>query len=918
MEIKIKKQTRILSGKLGFNYTKVLEAITKGGYLISEDKPVSGIKEFIGILSGLKISPNDIEAILYSLIMKSLIKTSEVLFLSIEDHDFKNERKASIINSERTQFLTSAEEEIEDFEFILDNRFFQYPDNLSFVQNIKSHYLKWLKFIEIKETKITELSDIFEKQFIVELNKVWHENPKLYKNITDKLESPFTERLEKLDEWNRYHKSIIDELKKPIFEEEFSLEQIFIPLRAGVPKYEKEPWTYKLELVWIEEYLNNWVLNEDTNSTIKFISGGPGSGKSSLVKKWAKSLIQEGNINVLIINLQWFNIKGELLKSIDDYLSSLNHNMTLGFNPLKENDKNKLVIVFDGLDELTNQGEFAERIAAQFLGLLEREDSIRNQQGSIKRCFFLVTGRELTIQLNEEKIGTKYEICQVMPYLINEDNFNTPIENSDLLYIDQRNSWWKKYGKLKGKRYRGVPSNIKSKLEELTSQPFLNYLVAWNINDGGLDINKIESNNTIYRNIIEQVLKRNYSKLDHPTTSGIKPQLFFKVLQEIAIAAWKGGDARIAQLKDIELRLKTANLKEYFEIFNKEANQNTIKLLTTFYFRQHSFIGGERKIEFTHKTFGEYLVSTALIDKILQALKSYTTEITSLHESVDILFRQWFEITSNNQIDNSILTFINEELKTRYRNLDISKLQELLTYAIHQVLNNGISINVEGDNLNNHLNKVCNAEEAILLTSVVFHKENQLRFKLESNYKGLFGDWLHRTNRQAGNHYRLINKNLSSLEFERQDLFIHNFYKSELSENVMGNTNFSRALFRKGFFRNNVFEGCQFIHADFEEAVFENVTFIDCTLRGANFRFVKFYNVKFEKCNLNRCDFTSTKINDVSFQDSILSYSKFKRSNIDWKVLMKAQSLRGIKFLREDHLRKLKSGHPSLNNEGSV
>ena len=153
-----------------------------------------------------------------------------------------------------------------------------------------------------------------------------------------------------------------------------------------------------------------------------------------------------------------------------------------------------------------------------------------------------------------------------------------------------------------------LPRKLKSnKLIEITSQPLLNYLIAINIklNDGQILFSARSNLNDIYRELIKGVYNRSYEKREYSPIKGLTLIEFQRVLQEIAISAWKEGDIRVISLKNIQKQLTETGLINLINLFKEDVKNGISKLITAFYFRQEGLEDGEPTFEFTHKSFGE-------------------------------------------------------------------------------------------------------------------------------------------------------------------------------------------------------------------------------------------------------------------------------------------------------------------------
>jgi len=910
-----KKPTKVFNKKYGISFQKLFESLGKSAIMLSDDKPIGAAKELLSTISGVKISSSDLEGLAYTLIYKSIGATTLELFYELEEKHFIDEtRETQLINSELTELSKSVEAALDNQIVIIDNKFFKNPGGLNILEPLLDQYSKFLKLCNVRSYRRIKILKVFRTRFVKKVNEEWLNNISTYSPLEEKFSTPFVEIIDSVKEWEEYYKYLKKEVDTKIFDESFSLNDIYIPLRAEKEYLARVSSTVNnkiYELVWLEEHLTHWVIKEEApENYMRFISGGPGSGKSSFAKMWANTLAENWryDVDIFFIKLQWFNIQGELSTSISKYISEIESQNFKKINPLNSPMSTKTLIIFDGLDELSQQGEFAERISGEFINLLERELSIRN--GKSDKLYFLVTGRELTIQFNQEKIGDRFEVLKLSPYNITKDE-RSKYKHSLIASQDQRFQWWKKYAKLKGVQINKKDiARILQKLPEITSQPFLNYLVAWNMYDGGLKVNSINSLNVIYRNIINQVLNRRYSTLTHPATKSLNPDLFFQVLQEISISAWHAGDARIANYKDIQARLEDANLQEYSEVFNVRASRDTMKLLTTFYFRQHSFIGGQRKIEFTHKTFGEFLVATYLYDRIKHYFILSNLKMQFRNENMITMLTTTYKLVSQNALDASIFRFISDEI-INDKDIDKKQFAYFLLSSFKYLQNNNKAFyqkHVEyryGDSYRNF-------EEALFCIVSKVCETSGIKMNFEFDRTEDWGNWLHKINEQGGNDVRILNKNLIGLTIKNQKLFVHNFYKAKLRFSTYSNTNFSRSNFAKANLEHSTFTECLFIRTNLAGAKLVNSKFIGCRLAGADFRNTKLLDTCFDKCDLQFSDFSGTKLIQGMFNSVDLSYSNFRNSNLTFEMIKNSSCLYGAKGIDSAILDRIRKEKPKL------
>jgi len=136
--------------------------------------------------------------------------------------------------------------------------------------------------------------------------------------------------------------------------------------------------------------------------------------------------------------------------------------------------RTNLLIIFDGLDELASQVKQPQRQQGLLFERWNRTVEKRNFKSELR---VLISGRELVVQDIESEFRRPPPNLTLLPYLVRDgEEYYDP---GKLLKDDLRQQWWKNYGDLTGRGYKGLPSELdRGDLDEITAQPLLNYLVA--------------------------------------------------------------------------------------------------------------------------------------------------------------------------------------------------------------------------------------------------------------------------------------------------------------------------------------------------------------------------------------------------------------------------------------------------------
>jgi hypothetical protein len=145
----------------------------------------------------------------------------------------------------------------------------------------------------------------------------------------------------------------------------------------------------------------------------------------------------------------------------------------------------------------------------------------------------------------------------------------------------------------------------------------LNFLLTL-ARQNGLDLIVETSTNHVYKELFQEVWKRRWSEQGRlESHKSIDEETFGRIFAAIALAAWHNGGTRAVTAATVKVAIEKEGLDEERRRLEQEAERGSLRLLTAFYFRE----GGcgpsaERAWEFTHKSFGEYLISRRIVWQI--------------------------------------------------------------------------------------------------------------------------------------------------------------------------------------------------------------------------------------------------------------------------------------------------------------
>lgn len=165
---------------------------------------------------------------------------------------------------------------------------------------------------------------------------------------------------------------------------------------------------------------------------------------------------------------------------------------------------------------------------------------------------------------------------------------------------------------------------------------------------------------------------------------------FDRVLDELGLAAWHGAGRRFTETQ-VEQACQKAGLSEQLSAFTEGARVGAISLLAAFYFRQAHKIEGERTFEFTHKSFGEYLVVRRIVRWIEDIHEERERNRANRQRgwSEEEALIKWIEVTGPAQLDEDMALFLQREVALRRPEVLATwqkTLADLFTDDLHQGL----------------------------------------------------------------------------------------------------------------------------------------------------------------------------------------------------------------------------------------
>jgi uncharacterized protein YjbI with pentapeptide repeats len=734
----------------------------------------------------------------------------------------------------------------------VDTTFFDRPATISIVNDLQVLFGEWLILVGFESHTARAVANRLPAYFVYALNKEWRSNPKAYRLLVDAVDTPFIRAGEREWSWNTYASLLQRRAEEGVFDEPFSLTQIYVPLRAYHAEDSRDGTTFSEDVpdtrtrrrklvVDLEEELLGWLNEPSRYDAIRVLSGGPGSGKSSFARIFAATVAEMGRIKVLFVPLHLIDPSRDLTDEVGRFVADEG---VLLQNPLDpDSPETNLLIVFDGLDELANQGKAAAETARAFIREIERTVEKRNAHEV--RLRVLLSGRELVIQENEAEFRRPRQILNLLPYHTRvsseHENEEDYVDSAGLLNVDLRDVWWSQYGLLTGKGYNQMPSELARRdLDEITAQPLLNYLVALSYTRGSLDFTRDVNLNEVYNDLVAAVHERAYEKgRTYIAIKHMKQSEFFRVLEEIGLAAWHG-DGRTTTVREIEEHCKTSGVTSLLSAFAEGAKAGVTRLLAAFFFRQYGRrASGDPTFIFTHKSFGEYLAAR----RVVRAMERVTREREGRDANPDQgwdereALKHWAQVCGPGAMNPYLHAFLVNEVRLRPL-ADTLRIQGCLTDLFGFVLRHGTPMEmIQSPSFRVASFQARNAEEALLAALNACARHTEQVSSIKHPEPTAFGAWLRRIQGQrSGGESSLASTCLSYLDLSNTVLHISDLYGADLSHSDLVDSRLSFACLSAADLVQTDFRGAKGSHVDFSRS----------NLNGANFEGAEFMSARFE------------------------------------------------------------------------
>jgi hypothetical protein len=177
----------------------------------------------------------------------------------------------------------------------IDKDFFDRPGSLPLLAEVAGVLRQWLAQAGVGSHVAEAIAKRLPAYFVYAINQEWRRNATQYAPLLEAVATPFGKAGDRERGWQAYAALLQKRIEEGIFDEPFSLHQLYVPLRAEYavappprgPLEDVSNVKPKRVVVDLEKELADWLSKPSADDAIRVISGGPGSGKSSFARIFA-------------------------------------------------------------------------------------------------------------------------------------------------------------------------------------------------------------------------------------------------------------------------------------------------------------------------------------------------------------------------------------------------------------------------------------------------------------------------------------------------------------------------------------------------------------------------------------------------------------------------------------------------------
>jgi hypothetical protein len=447
--------------------------------------------------------------------------------------------------------------------------------------------------------------------------------------------------------------------KKPFsFDEEdekqITFRDLYVPLKVKLLDIKGDPIPDK-ELVDIEEWVRGMLDDSPNEKKVLFIQGEAGRGKSVFCRMFADLVRQalHPTFTPIVVRLRHLrSLENNLTDTLENYLDTVDF---VKSDSGWLTDKNtRFLFLLDGFDELLLEGRASGGLQ-EFLQQVELF-------GQSSHHRFLITGRPLALQGIERLLSQTKSLERVALEPMDDSIRQTWLDKWAAKVGTQEASLFQQF-------LQACPVEIK---DNLAREPLLLYLLGRMHREQRLNVQmfaeaqeEIKAKIRIYDEAVKWVLDKQRED-ENLRLAGLESEDLRRFMTEAALCVVQSGN-ECAKVSMLEARLKDSNdpIAALIQKARQDTPLETVKeervlnnLLTAFYIKPASGDKGG-SVEFTHKSFGEFLFAERLLESSIDWTEPGTKRQRQKYRvSIEAMDKQIYDLLGYGNLTSEIVDYL--------------------------------------------------------------------------------------------------------------------------------------------------------------------------------------------------------------------------------------------------------------------
>ena len=356
--------------------------------------------------------------------------------------------------------------------------------------------------------------------------------------------------------------------------------------------------------------------------------------------------------------------------------------------------------------------------------------------------------------------------------------------------------------------------------------------------------------------------------------AGLSQDLFDRVFEAMAVAAWRTGGTRAASWEEVltevkredsYLSSKDKKLRDVFDSQMQESGaQKPFRLAAAFFMRNQQATG----VEFTHKSFADYLYAR----RLAKELAAMANGLLVMPEVKHGMLSRWEAITAQNRMSPEVRRFLELEIKATVDTNMMKKWHDILAPVMEWVFRNGWQVVVETSTRRAEQCTIQMEEALFIAWHALWRPDDAPRYwTLGRNTGDLLYRAMARQGAAHGHRYSYV--------------FISSWSGADLSNSNFSDVYLQRADLNGANLKDANFSGANLVQADLIGANLSGAYLEGTALTGANLRDAilsgaELYDAFLINTNLSDADLSDADLSGANLSGANLSGADLRGANL--------------------------------------